>query len=433
MPSKIVNGFAWSFVERFGVLGVNFIVQIVLARLIAPEYFGIIATTTILLQISTVIVDGGLGAALIQRKEINRTDISTVFYINLSIAVIVLLTAFLFSSNIANYFREPALENVVPALAVGLIFTAVGKTQMDMLIKELQFQKVARISFPSTLVGGAIGLVMAYGGFNVWALVAQRLTTQGLNSVLLWSMCPARIQPNFKFSNASFKKLAGFSMGILGNSIIMQITRNLIGLIVARVFGAEDLAYYNRARFFQKAPTEPLLALLNRVLFPVFSEVQDDNEKIRNALRRGIPMLMFVVAPIMFVMIATSETMILAVLGEAWLPTASYLQVVPLIGITFALSAVKSTIIRAKGDGRLIFILSIVRNGLSILVLSFTWQYGIMAMVIGQIIVYVINMIINDVFTYRYIDYKLTEQWSDWFAYILVAALCCIPDRKSVV
>lgn len=406
------------------MLGVNFCVQILLARIIAPENFGIIATVAILLQILSVLVEGGLGAALVQRREITRTDISTAFYLNVAISLIVMAGLIIWAPEIAEYFREPLLTEVLPILAVVLCVAAAGQAQMQMLIKNLDFKKLAWISFPATLISSGIAISTALLGYEIWALVLLRLSYEIMSTSLLWLFCPRDICPNFRFSLNSLRKLAGLSFGILGSNLIMRITRNLIDLIIARVFGAQQLAFYNRARFFQKAPTEPMVGILNRVLFPVFSEIQDDNARIRQSLRNGIPMLMFFISPVMFFLIASAPALVIVLLTEKWLPTAEYLRVVPLFGITFSLAAIKSNVIRAKGNGQLIFVLSLIRNGISIGVLSLTWQYGIMAMIVGQLACYIVNMLINDFWTARYIQYPMFLQIWDWIFYVLLGAGC---------
>ena len=422
LKKKTTQGLLWSFVERFGVLGVSFVVQIVLMRLIAPENFGVIATVIILLQILSVIIEGGFGPALIQRKDISRTDISTAFYLNVGLSLAVMVGLILGAPTIAAYFKQPELEQILPLLALTLCFSAGGQAQLQMLMKGLKFKKLAWISLPATLISSAIAIAMAYKGFEIWALVFLRLSYELITTCLVWLTCPVEIRPNFRFSFRSFHKLSGLSMGILGSNLLMRVTRNLIDLIIARVFGAEQLAYYNRARFFQKAPTEPVVGILNRVLFPVFSEIQDDNAKIRQSLRNGVPMLMFFISPIMFFLIASAPALIVVLLTKTWLPTAEYLRIVPLFGITFSLAAIKSNVIRAKGNGRLIFILSLFRNALSIAMLYFTWQHGIMAMIIGQAICYLINMFLNDFWTSRYIQYPMLSQIWDWLFYVTLGA-----------
>lgn len=417
----------WSFIERFGVMGVAAVVELILANLIAPEYFGVIATVAILISILAVFVDGGFGAALVQRKNVSRTDISTVFYFNVFTAFLILGCLWFSADWFAAYFNDPLLGQVIPWLAVGICLSAFGQAQNQMMVKQLKFRELAWISFPSIVLSGILGVGMAMVGFEIWALVVLRLSRQGILSVLLWVTCPKEIQPNFRFSFQSLKRFAGLSMGIMGNTFVARLTRNLIGLVTMKVFGASELAYYNQSRFFQKTPTEPLVGVLNRVLFPVFSEIQDDNKKIKSSLRQGIPLMIFFVAPMMFFMIASARPLVLVLLNDSWLDTVSYLRIVPVIGITFSLAAIKSNVIRAKGNGKLIFVLSLIRNGLSIATICFTWQYGIMAMIVAQIVCYFINMTINDYFTRDYIGYSFTEQWSDWIPIVVIGGVSALP------
>lgn len=390
--------------------------------MIAPEYFGVVATALIVLNILRVLVDGGFGAALVQRKHISRTDISTVFYLNIAIAFVSLGIIALVSNWIAIYFEQPDLTWIVPALGLTLVFASFGQAQSQMLVKQLKFKFLAKITFPPVLAGGAVGITLAFMGANVWALIGQQLTQSCLRSTLLWMLSPRENQPDFKFSVSSFRKLSGFSFAVLGNELLRRITQNLTGMIIAKSFGVEDLAFYNRARFFQRSPTQPLVSLLNRVLFPVFSEIQNEPKKIKSTLRSGIPIAIGCVAPLMFWLMATAKPLVIVTLTDVWSETIQYLRIVPLMGITLVLSGIKSNVIRSQGNGKLIFLLSVCRNSLIVVGLVITWRYGIIAMVIGQIVCFGLNMVINDYFTQRYTGYTLLEQWADWTPYVILSS-----------
>lgn len=416
----------WSFIDRFGIQICNLVIQVILARLILPAYFGVVVTSMIVLNILSVFVDAGFGAALIQRKNISRTDISTVFYLNVGIALTVVIFLMGTRQAIADYFEESELVWVVPALSLSLLAASFGQAQSQMLSKTLNFKLLTQLSFPSVLLGGAVGIVMALLGANIWALICQQVTTNGSRSLLLWRKCPQEIQPDFGFSFESLKRLFGFSFGVFGGSLLHRVAQNLAGLIIAKSFGAEDLAFYDRARLFQKSSTQPLVGLINRVLFPVFSEIQDDKAKIRSALRYGVPLAIGFTAPMMFWMMATAENLVIVILTDAWSDSIQYLRVVPLMGITLVLSGVKANVIRSQGDGRLAFLLSLYRNTVILLGLLLTWQYGIMAMVVGQVVCFGLNMIVNDYFTYRYTGYTMMEQWRDWLPSVLLAGFAAM-------
>lgn len=375
----------------------------------------------IVLNVMSVFIDAGFGAALIQRKKINRTDISTVFYFNVGIAVAVV--AFLISTRqfIANYFEESELAWVIPALSLSMLAASFGQTQVQMLSKTLNFRLLTQLSLPSIVLGGATGIVMALLGTNIWALIAQQITTNGVRSFLLWRSCPEEIQPDFSFSFESVKKLVGYSSGVFGGALFQRITQNLAGLIIAKSFGSEDLAFYDRARLFQKSSTMPLVGMINRVLFPVFSEIQDDKPRIKSALRSGVPLAIGCAAPLMFWMMATAEHLVVVTVTDVWRDSIQYLRIVPIMGLTLVLSGIKANVIRSQGSGKLIFSLNLYRNSLIIVGLVLTWQFGIMAMVVGQVVCFVLNMIVNDYFTFRYTGYTMTEQWRDWLPTVLVS------------
>ena len=380
----------------------------------------------IVLNILSVFVDAGFGAALIQRKNISRTDISTVFYLNVGIAIAVV--AFLIGTRqaIADYFAEPELVWVVPALSLSLLAASFGQAQSQMLTKTLNFKLLTQLSFPSILLGGTVGVAMAWFGANIWALIAQQVTANGVRSLLLWQKCPKEIRPDFNFSFNSLKKLIGFSSGVFGGALLRRITQNLAGLIIAKSFGSEDLAFYDRARLFQKSTTTPLVGMINRVLFPVFSEIHDDKPRMKSALRSGVPLAIGCTAPLMFWMMATAEHLVVVALGDAWRQSIQYLRIVPIMGITLVLSGIKANVVRSQGNGKLVFFLSIFRNSLVIVGLLLTWQFGIMAMIVGQIVCFLINMFVNEFFTFRYTGYTMVEQWRDWLPSVLLSIAAAI-------
>ena len=430
LKKKTVSSLKWTLLERFSGRVLAFAIQVILAWLLLPEDFGIVATVAIILVIASVLTEGGMGAALIQKKDIDRIDISTVFFLNIFISLTILVVLTFASPLVANFFEEPILRYLLPVLAIGVFLSAFGQTQLQMLNRNLEFKRLFSISIPALVISGITGIAMALTGFGVWALVGQRLTRSFVMSSCAWAYCNPEWRPRAEFSLASLKKISGFSLSMLSVNLLYKTAQNIHGLVIAKAFSMSDLGFYNRAQSFQKQPVMGLTAALQKVFFPVFSRIQNDNQRIRSALRKGIPLMAFIVMPAMIWLIAVAEPLVIVVLGQKWLPSVPYLQVVPLFGCIFPLAALKMNVITGKGKSRLILMLGIFKQSLQLVVLFFTWRYGIMVMILGQLASGAFNMLLNDVVIARLIDYPLRKQVFDWmpsFVGALIALAACLP------
>ena len=426
LEKTTLAGLKWTVLERFSNQFIGFTVNIILARLLLPAEFGVVATVAVILVLAAVITDGGMGSAIVQSHQIERKDISTVFFMNLAIALVIFAGLTWSSPRIADYFGEPVLKYVLPALALGIVISALGQTQIQMLQKNMEFSRLMKISLPGTVFGGGLGIAMALLGMGVWSLVGQRLAQTLVFTSLVWKICNPEWRPRAEFSFGSLKKLSGFSLARLTTTFIHQLTRNLQPLIIAKSYSMVDLAFYNRAESFQKQPCLAVTSSLNRVMFPVFAQIQHDNTKIRTALRRGIPILAFLIVPAMFWLIAVAEPLIRVLLTDKWIDSVPYLQIFPLLGISYCISAVKLNVINGKGLSKLVLILGIVKPLLQISVLLVTWRYGITAMLIGQIAVSWFNLFLNELVVSRVIGFSLWSQWWDWFPYVFTSLFACL-------
>ena len=411
--------------ERFGVQAISFGTQILLARILLPEEFGIVATVAIILALATVFTDSGMGSALIQNPDINKTDLSTVFTLNLLLSILIFAGLSLSGPAIARFFEAPVLVYVLPALAIGIVITAIGQTQMSMLQKNMEFDRLLKISIPASVASAVIGISMALSGWGVWALVGQRLTQNFVFTAGIWKFCNPEWRPRLGFSMASLKKIAGFSAAKLTNQVFRQVARNLHGVVIAKAYSMGDLAFYNRAGAFQKQPITAFSSSLNRVMFPVFSEIQHDNRRIRKALRRGIPPMAFLIVPAMFWLIAVAEPLILFLLTDKWLESIPYLRVFPLIGIAFCFSAIKNNVINGKGLTKTILVMGTIKPTIQMITLWFTWPHGIMVMLIGQVCCAWFNTMLNDLVLSRLIDLPIRKQLVDWIPYLTFSLISC--------
>lgn len=410
--------------------------MVLLARMVAPAEFGLLTLLAIFVSFSQTIIDSGFSAAIIQKKEVSRTDISTVFLFNFGISVLLYFTIFSAAPWIGEFYEEPRLVLLIRVLALDLIVSAIGKIQNCLLVKNLAFKALFKITTPSLAIGGFVGILMANCGFEVWALVSYQMTVTLLTTCCYWVYSDREYWPRLEFSFASLREMAAFGLNLLGARISNQVVLNMYGVIIGKAFSFGDLAFYNRGRSFHQAPAAGLNKVLNRVLFPVFSQIQDDNSRIRSALRKGIPVVLFLLLPMMAFLMCAAEHIVVFLLTKDWIQSARYLRWFPAIGMMFPLSAILLSVLRAKGFSGLFLAISIAKNVMSIVVLLLTIRDGILAIVVGQVAVAAASLFLFNMPACHFVcKYTLTEQLADMIPYVLCtafAATACVVLDSTV-
>lgn len=421
LKNQTMSGLKWSALERFASQGIGFLIQILLARILGPEHFGPLVLTVIFSSLGEIIVDNGLSQAIIQAKSIDRRDVSTVFWANAALSCLLYLFFWLTAPSIAFFFNEPIVTDVMRLLMVSLIIGALGRIHMAVMTRQLKFRKLFLISTPAIIIGGATGIALAYSGWGVWALVVQMLTFRAAQTALLWWHSDPHLSPRFLFSIKSLLTFGNFGIYLLGSALIYQGSQHLYSLIIGRMFGTTQLAIFNRAQGLTMKPAQTFVTILNRVLFPVFSSIQHDTDRIRTALRSGIPTLTFFMVPVFALLIVTAKPFVLCILTEKWIDTVPLLSVLPVIGFTSVLSTINLTVYRSLGRSRLILVLSILKNGLGLSLMALALSYGLFYIAAALATASVANLIINFVATERLIGYRVTTQMRDVFPYVAFA------------
>ena len=280
LKEKSVNAVLWNAVERFSVQGVNFVISLIIARLVSPNDFGAIAMLAIFLGIANTFVDGGFANALIRKLDRTEVDNSTAFYFNIAVGAVAYLTLFFTAPFIASFYSMPILMPVLRIVALSIVFNSLAIVQQAILTADINFKSQAKISLIAASASGGIGVVMAYADCGVWALVAQMLGSSFLRMMLLWSI--VRWKPLRIFSVQSFREMFNYGSKLLLSNLIVNISGGITGLIIGRKFSAENLGYYNRAEQFTYFPANNISGILQRVTFPVLSKKQNDVNALRN-------------------------------------------------------------------------------------------------------------------------------------------------------
>ena len=411
LKHKTVSGLIWSFIENFANLGITFIAGIILARILSPREFGLIGMITIFIAVSESFINSGFSSALIRKKDCSDTDFSTVFYFNLITGILFFAVLYFTAPVIGSFFNEPELEPIVQVLGLILIIDSLTLIQRTILTKRINFKLQARISVISSTGSGIIAIAMAYTGFGVWSLVAQRLSRQILNSVFLWLW--NRWRPLMVFSIASFKELFGFGSKLLISGLIDTIYRNVYYLVIGKYFSAQELGYYTRADQFKQLPSQNITGVIQKVTYPVLSSIQDDVPRLRNSYQKLIRTTMFITFILMLGMVAVAKPMVITLIGEKWEPSVIYLQMLCFVGMFYPLHALNLNMLQVQGRSDLYLRLEIIKKILAVPTIIIGILWGIKIMIAGMMVNTVIAYFFNSYWSGKMIGYSFKQQVKD--------------------
>src|SRR5690554_5484202 len=358
IKKKAINGILWTFGQQIGVQGINFIVQIILARLLMPEAFGFIAMIQVFLAIGVALMDSGMTSSLIRTKDADQADYSTVFFINLFSSIIIYLILFFTAPFIASFFEQPLLELIIRVYTLSFIIQALVGVQSARLTKEMNFKLQMYMQIPSSVCGGVVGIILAYQGFGVWSLVWMHLVSTFLFMVQHWFKTKWR--PSFIFDKQKLIYHFNFGYKLTLSAILSALYANSYTLLIGKVFSVNQLGFYNQANTLRLFPVRNLTAALQKVTYPLFSSIQDDNEKFKAVFKKITILVFFIICPVMFFLVGIAEPLFRLILTEKWLPAVPLFQIL-CIGTIFSPQSVYNlNIIITKGRSDLHFKLELL-------------------------------------------------------------------------
>lgn len=405
----------WSVIEALGRSGIQFVISVILARLLSPEEFGTVAMLLIFTTIAAVFAEGGFGAALVQRQEISDQDTSSVFAFNVLAGLITASTLCLAAAPIARFFGVPILESLMWLLSLDVVFSALGATHAALLMRDLDFRTQARVTVMAVIGSGSVGIAMAWAGHGVWSLAVQIVLGSAISTMLLWIYRPWR--PGRGANLASLKSLFSFGSYLLLTGLINTLYSKLTSILIAKYHSAAELGHYSRADRTQQLPTDILSSAMNRVVFPIFSAAKQDRAALREGVRSAVILLMMVNLPMMLGMAAVAEPLVLVLFGEAWAPTAPLLRILCLAGIFWPLHVVNLSVLKAVGRSDIYFWLDVLKKILGVSAILYASTIGVEAMAWSQAILGVVSYLINAIFTGRFADYSALRQIRDILPY----------------
>ncbi|MBE6186792.1 MAG: lipopolysaccharide biosynthesis protein [Rikenellaceae bacterium] len=421
LKTKTLSGMIWSFVQRFGTMAISFVSNIILARLLSPDDYGIIGMLMIFIAVANTFVDGGFGSALIQKKEPTREDYSTIFWWNMFLSLVLYGVLYMSAPAVARFYDLPLLSQVLRVQGFVLILNALSIIQQNQLRKQLKFKRLASVTVASAVLSAVIAIVLAYLGWGVWALVAQQLMLSGFTAILLWVL--NKWYPLLSFSKESFKQLFGFGGFMLLSSLINTIFNNINSLIIGKLFSASTMGYFSQAKKIEDATAMSVTSVVEQVTYPILSEHQNDKNKMRSILKRFNTCTFFIVTPMMLLICLFAEPIVVFLFTEKWLPVAPYLKILALHGIPMGLQGVNYNAIAAIGKSKTIFATTIIKRIMTIsLMLIGVYIADVEGLLWGMVVSSSLIILYNMILVSKYLDYRVITQIKELSGIAFVSA-----------
>lgn len=408
VKSKVVSGAVWTGLEKMFRQLVQFIVGIVLARLVLPVDYGAVGMLAIFMAIANVFTDCGMGSALIQKKEKTDADYSTVFWYNLFLSFFIYALMCVSSPWVAAFYKMPVLEDIMRVVAITLITDALAAVQITRLTVKLKFREQSLVSLVSMILSGGIGIILAYNDWGVWSLVFYNLSRSIINGLLIWIV--ARWTPILVFSKQSFQELFSFGSRILGASLINTIYRNISTLVIGRLFSPAEVGFYNRGVGYAHLPTDMIQDAALKVNYPILARYKDDDGQLLRAYKKMMTVPLYVLYPILIGMAVTAEPLICVMIGEKWLPAATIMQILCLGCMFTPLTHLNLNLLYVKGRADLVLKLELIKKPIGFALLLGSSPFGIKWMVVSQTIYSFIAFSFNCFYTGKILNYGELKQ-----------------------
>ena len=420
MKSKnIVSNFIWRFAERCGAQLVSFVVSIVLARILAPEDYGTIALVTVFTAILQVFVDSGLGTALIQKKDADDLDFSSVFYFNFSMCLVLYAVMFIVAPYIAIFYEDMTLTSVIRVLSLTIVISGVKGIQQAYVSRNMLFKRFFFSTIGGTIFSAFLGIGLAFSGCGVWALVAQQLSNTMIDTLILW--ITVKWKPKKEFSWKRLRTLFSYGWKLLVSSLLDTVYNNLRNLIIGKMYSSADLAYYNQGDKFPKIIVTNINTSIDSVLLPTMSNEQDDRNRIKSMTRRAIKTSIYVMAPLMMGLAFCAESIVELVLTDKWLPCVPFLRLFCITYMFWPVHTANLNAIKAMGRSDCFLKIEIVKKIVGLFFLLSSMWFGVMAIAYSLLLSSILSQIINAWPNRQLLGYGYLEQVRDFAPGILLA------------
>lgn len=416
---KIFSNLIWRFAERSGAQLVAFIVSIVLARMLSPDIYGTVALINVFTNILQVFVDSGLGNALIQKRDADDVDFSTVFYVNLFFCGILYAMLFFCAPLIAAFYDDMSLVALTRVVGVTLLVSGVKNIQQAYVSKNMMFRKFFFSTLGGTIAAAIVGIAMARAGYGAWALVAQQIINVSIDTTILW--ITVKWRPRKMFSVKRLRALFSYGWKLLASSLIDILYKNSRQLVIGKLYSSSDLAYYNKGRQFPNYVITNINSAIDSVLFPVLSKVQDDRQDVRKMTRKSIKVSAYIMAPLMMGLAFSADSVVRLLLTDKWIECVPYLRIFCITFMFWPIHTANLNAIKAMGRSDLFLKLEILKKCVGVILLLATMWFGPMAMAYSMLISSIASQIINSWPNRKLLGYSYAEQIKDVLSSILLA------------
>lgn len=423
LRKKTLLGSFWMMIERFGYLTIQFVSNLVLARLLSPDDFGVIGILMVFITLSNVFIDSGFSASLIQKKEISETDKSTVFYINLSLASVVYIILFFTSPWIADFFHNESITSLLRMLGIVLLIDSFCAIQNTLLSRDMNFKLLTKIKLVAIILAASVAICLAYAGWGIWSLIVQYLLYSTIRTVTTWIV--AKWRPIIAFSKESFKTLFRYGSNLLLQSFVAQLYVNFQQILIGRFYTPADLGYYSQARQFQQIPTGTVTQVINTVAFPAYAKLQDDREQLRKMFRQNVQIVAFINTPIMVLLAVIAQPLIILLYSSKWIGSIHYFQFLCIgYGIFSALHTCSLSVLKAVGKSDFVLKLEIIKTILGIVFIILGLKFwGIWGILYALALNSFIEIFLNGFFVGKELNYNGVNLLIDVIPYLINSTL----------
>lgn len=423
---KAAAGMVWQLLERFGARGVSLVVTIVLARLLDPEVYGLVAMATVFTGLLEPLINSGMSNRLIQKKDADDVDFSSYFYFNMLMSILVYCVVFFGAPFVAAFYNNQELTAIIRVIGVNVLVYGVKAVQSTYVSRNMQFKKFFYATSIGTVLAACIGIILAYNGFGVWALVLQNLINNFVDTVILWIVVEWR--PKRVFSLSKLMDLLSFGWKFLVINITNTIVDKIRALIIGKIYSAKDLAYYDKGNLFPDTLTSSIESAINAVILPSLSSEQDSRANLKQMLKRSIRISMYVLSPINFGLIACAKPLVSLVLTDKWLPCLPFMYIFCIRNNFTAINVLNQNVYTATGRGGLYLKIDFIKKGINIILLIVCMYFGgIMGIAFSILFSTLAYIIVNTMQIKKDLDYGLLEQLKDIIPNVLLAVFMMIP------
>lgn len=424
LQKKTFSGIIWTFSQKFSLEVFSFVQGIILARLLLPSDFGLIAMTAVFFAVSNCFIDSGFGSALIRKPNKKAIDYSTVYVTNVVLTFFFAVLLFVCSPLIADFYHQPVLKDIVRANSVLMVMNSFNAVQGTRMRIHLQFKQLSIANVTVTVLVGLTSIAMAYMGYGVWSLIYPRFMSPFLNWAFYWHYQHWR--PGLKFSWKIWREYFGFGSKLLASSLLNTIWGNIYPIVIGKKYSAADLGFFSKGRSYAYLPSRTFQQVLSQVTFPVLSAIQDDDERLRAAYRRLIRLSGFVVFPMVMGMAALAKPLIIVMITEKWAQSIPYLQIICFAAMWYPIHALNLNLLTVKGRSDLFLILEIAKKAISAIVIIITIPLGVFYMCVGSVVSSFLSLFINTYYTGKIINVGYFLQMRDLLPSLFYSFSMCV-------